>query len=485
MVKNKKKIIGKILAAGILAILFANLGLAQSLDPEAAKEKLRKGTTLLRKIDSSLHSEEKSLRDVRDNIKQVKIRIQKTRDKIQTFKGQLQNIQSLISDSSRKLLAVRKQMAEKRNELKNLKTIFEKKKSEQREAKSRYKASLSRGLHAIHSEKDNFGILSVLLAFGNLGNFYEEEFYRDFAEAQNQDLIQEVRRTQNELTLTKNKLLEKYSTLQNLKGKQESELRNLRFHHEAKKRLLSMTKGQEEIYQRLLEQAKEEQTDVQRNIENLKTNFEFVEEKLEKLKADEMLQEVFSVEDFEDALRSLPLKTNAPLKWPVSPIRGISAHFQDEAYRKSMGIPHNAVDIRVPQETAVKAAMAGVILKVRDLDVGYNYVLLAHRDGLLTLYGHLTEIAVKEGETVFTGEPIGKSGGIPGTRGAGWLTTGAHLHFEVFKDWKHMDPLDYLPLEFLPIEYIPEKYLPKLTGEIEKVRRIPEKKVRRTQLEPV
>lgn len=455
----------------VFGILVSHVALAQELDLNAAKDKLRKGTILLRKIDASLESEKKAFQDVRENIKQVKVRIQKTREKIQTLKGQLQNIQSLISQSSRKLLAIRKQMAEKRNELLDLRRAMIKKKDEKKRAEEQY---------LTHSKvPDDFGVVSVLLAFGNFADHFQEQFYRGFTNEENTKRLEEVSRASRELKLTQEKLIEKYGGLQQLKAKQEMELRNLQFHQEAKKRLLSSTKGQEEIYRQLLEQAKQEQSDVQKNVENLKSNFKFVEEKLEKLRGDELLKDAFSIEDFEDALRSVPLKTDAILRWPVSPIRGISAYFHDEAYRKTMGIPHNAVDIRVPQETTVKASMAGVVLKVRDNDIGYNYILLAHRDGLLTLYGHLTQILVKEGETVFTGEPIAKSGGIPGTRGAGWLTTGAHLHFEVFKDWKHVDALDYLPLEFLPIEYVPEQYLQKLVGEEEKVKRVRERKVRR------
>ena len=70
------------------------------------------------------------------------------------------------------------------------------------------------------------------------------------------------------------------------------------------------------------------------------------------------------------------------------------------------------------------------------------------------------------------GGVIGLSGGIPGTKGAGWLTTGAHLHFEVFKNWKRADPLEFLPLELVPVTSLPEKYLKILTGQKEtKVKR--------------
>jgi murein DD-endopeptidase MepM/ murein hydrolase activator NlpD len=91
-------------------------------------------------------------------------------------------------------------------------------------------------------------------------------------------------------------------------------------------------------------------------------------------------------------------------------------------------------------------------------DESYSYLILAHKGGLLTVYGHMSEILVKERDIVFPGEIVGLSGGIPGTKGAGYLTTGAHLHFEVIKSGKHIDPLKILPLEKLATQYIPDKY---------------------------
>lgn len=134
------------------------------------------------------------------------------------------------------------------------------------------------------------------------------------------------------------------------------------------------------------------------------------------------------------------------LMWPVAPLLGISAHFHDEAYLARFGIDHNAIDIPTDQLTAVRAPLSGKVIKVQDGGAtGYSYLQLAHGGGFSTVYGHVYEFKVKEGDVVSQGDVIALSGGSIGTHGAGRLTTGPHLHFELLKDGEHVDPLLYLP----------------------------------------
>jgi murein DD-endopeptidase MepM/ murein hydrolase activator NlpD len=75
---------------------------------------------------------------------------------------------------------------------------------------------------------------------------------------------------------------------------------------------------------------------------------------------------------------------------------------------------------------------------------GYSYVTIEHSNGFKTVYGHLSEINVSAGDSVSVNDVIGRSGGTPGTPGAGSTTTGPHLHFEVWYNGVVVDPEDYL-----------------------------------------
>ncbi|MDP6561818.1 MAG: peptidoglycan DD-metalloendopeptidase family protein [Candidatus Peribacteraceae bacterium] len=133
------------------------------------------------------------------------------------------------------------------------------------------------------------------------------------------------------------------------------------------------------------------------------------------------------------------------LLWPV--VSRISAGFRDASYQRFFGIPHKGIDIAVPQGTPVESAADGVVFLAKDAGLGYSYVLIGHRDGYATLYGHLSSIDVRTGDAVSAGQVIGRSGGAVGGPGSGLVTTGSHLHFELIHNGTHIDPLSLLSNE--------------------------------------
>ncbi len=134
---------------------------------------------------------------------------------------------------------------------------------------------------------------------------------------------------------------------------------------------------------------------------------------------------------------------DADFIWPVH--GPVSAEFRSLSYQRLFGVPHNAMDIAVPQYTAVRAVADGIVYTTRDGGQhGYSYMLIGHGN-YASLYGHLYQMLVPPGTLVKKGDIIARSGGTPGTWGAGQMTTGAHLHFEMFKDGQHINPRRLLP----------------------------------------
>ena len=101
---------------------------------------------------------------------------------------------------------------------------------------------------------------------------------------------------------------------------------------------------------------------------------------------------------------------------------------------------HAGIDVASPSYQEVKAAMDGEVILARSSATGYgNVVVLRHNPGLSTIYGHMSVIIAREGESVRQGQAIG---GV----GSTGRSTGPHLHFEVRHNGKPLDPMPHLPL---------------------------------------
>ncbi|MCD5382667.1 peptidoglycan DD-metalloendopeptidase family protein [Candidatus Gracilibacteria bacterium] len=133
--------------------------------------------------------------------------------------------------------------------------------------------------------------------------------------------------------------------------------------------------------------------------------------------------------------------------WPIDKNRGITAKFLDPEYEKRFGIKHYAIDIRAKQGTKIHAPANAFVYKVEkggSDGMGYAYIILAHKGSIQTVYGHISKSLVKEGDIVLKGQIFALTGGMPGTPGAGPLTTGPHLHLEFHENGKPVNPLKFL-----------------------------------------
>ena len=198
---------------------------------------------------------------------------------------------------------------------------------------------------------------------------------------------------------------------------------------ENKNFILEQTQLSESEYQALLADAQKEQEQANAEISQLERT---VRQKLAQLEASRPKNN-----------QNKPNSTSVFI-WPV-PKNRINAYFHDPDYPFRNVFEHPAVDIRAAQGTPIVAAADGYVAAAKDAGMGYSYIMIVHDNGLATVYGHVSKIVVKEEDYVTAGQLIGYSGGTPGTPGAGKMTTGPHLHFEVRLNGIPVDPLAYLP----------------------------------------
>ncbi|WP_350286753.1 peptidoglycan DD-metalloendopeptidase family protein [uncultured Croceitalea sp.] len=147
------------------------------------------------------------------------------------------------------------------------------------------------------------------------------------------------------------------------------------------------------------------------------------------IKADLQLREQVELEDkynlFERNTQNLSKMLFTPLSGTLSQVYDLNKK-------------HYAVDIVAPQATPVKSIADGtVIFSEWTASTGY-VIILEHKDNLLSVYKHNGSLSRSQGDVVVAGEVIASVGNT------GELTTGPHLHFELWIDGKPVNPQDFM-----------------------------------------
>lgn len=138
--------------------------------------------------------------------------------------------------------------------------------------------------------------------------------------------------------------------------------------------------------------------------------------------AGEMKDKVYDAELIKDKEFVPPLvgKLESAFGPRVSPISG-----QNEF--------HNGIDISGNAGDSIKAVLEGVVVEAKSDNALGNYLKIKHDDSVYSLYGHASELLVEKGQEVKKGDVIAKVG----STGA---STGNHLHLQIFKGEKLVDP---------------------------------------------
>ena len=125
------------------------------------------------------------------------------------------------------------------------------------------------------------------------------------------------------------------------------------------------------------------------------------------------------------------------LVWPtdstyITSVQGPRTHPVTGQYKN-----HGGTDIGASYGSAIYAADSGTVVTVGYDANGYgNYVMIDHGNGMQTLYGHMSSVAVSQGQGVSKGQTIGYVGSTG-------LSTGAHLHYEVRQNGERVNPENY------------------------------------------
>lgn len=404
----------------IFFILFSDLSFSQSNDIEKSKQELSKIkeeiTRLEKELAQKTKKEKKSLSAL-DNISKQNFLVNKMLVDLRTEEKQKQdqiNIQI-------------KTIEEIEREIKTLQSNYAK------YVTSTYK-------NGSYSDWE-----SLLNAASFQQAVIRIEYLKRFAASRKNDLIK-FEKNKSDLIAAKQKLQIELEAQHKITLQKESEEKALKQKITEERKILNEIKKDKKLLANSVNEKRKSEKKIRDLIVKLVEEAERKRKAEEELKRKEMLastetktkKEIIQTE-YDVNLSTTSLGSFAEMKgklnWPISKgkvVRGFGESLNPKL--KTLTVNYG-IDIRASGDLSVKSVGEGVVSAVEWLP-GYGTVLiLSHKGNFRTVYGHLSEVFVKEGDKINTGGLIGKvSEGVDGNI----------LHFELWNGRQNVDPLTWL-----------------------------------------
>lgn len=428
-------------------------------------------TWALDNIEIEIEETQTDLQDINSQIDEQNNKIDELEAKIDAYEDNIKNkhnealnlknqLNVLENDLERNAAEIEKKEAEidiLKLEIRELKIQI----TEKNEQIDKNKSVLATYLQELYRYEQKT-YLEVTFGHTSLSEYSSEVEYVKNLREEFQDTLDDVQELKNDLINKKKEETEKKNKLSTKKKNLEVNKTTLETEQVYKNDLLEDIKDDEEKFQSLVAQVQQEQSGVNSSIAALEKQYRNKWDKLQQKKEEKKQKE-------EEAKKQAPIdeteegtdETTTPIEeetdttdevlpsefnpgWPAS--GEITAYFHDPSYPFKQWFEHSAIDIAIPQGSAIAAADSGYVAIAKyDGSSAYSYVMIVHAEGYSTVYGHLSGVEVSPEQFLDKGETIGYSGGIPGTPGAGRFSTGAHLHFEIRLNGIPVNPLPYLP----------------------------------------
>lgn len=378
-------------------------------------------------VAGGLHSSSK------DEIKKRQAELQSIREQIKQFESKIEEQQKserstleLLDTYDRKATLVRRLITKLRTEEQEILTGVDATRSEIKRLESQLGFLKSHYANYVASayKAGQLHDIELLLASRSINQFYiRVEYLRRFSEQRKTD-IGKIRSKRDEIEDRQAELQEQLSEERRLiaeKGAEEDQL-------------AALSADRREV----LEQIRKDKKTAQRELERRLQSAQEIEKMINDLIEQERIRQARVAEQQHagklpqpPALAGTFEAKRGKLPWPVS-AGAVVAHFGNQKHPTLKTITQNTgIDIAVKAGTPVNAVADGEVATIWWLPSYGNIVIVDHHGGYRTVYSHLADILVMQGQIVKEGESIGTSGEA---------LEGPRLHFELWKDREKQNP---------------------------------------------
>lgn len=427
----------------------------------------------IRNLEEMIQRIQESKDSLKDQKREVTTRKYTLQSMLQELDGNISDVSTKISDSEESIRIKNKEIADLLREMVQLQDRID----SNREAIMSYLSYIYKKGDTVYGDEESVDLIRTLVfTDGNVSDVLANYHFLTILEITGQNFLEERRSLLSQYYVQTQTIKQEKNDVIALKKKLNDEKQQLEDQKAYKQEILDRTRGQEALFNEYISDRQEKQGKIEERLATAMNeydeSFTTVAERSNcrvspsvgiiaiNASASKKCDELNLAYQSEKNLRQYASEEVGPnpLSWPVDP-RYISTYYQDADYFDSVGSSHVGIDIPTEQGTEIKSPMPGYVYFVNPpTPNGYGYFAVKHPNGFVTVYGHVSEIKVKKYDFVEAGQVIALSGGAPGTPGAGIMTSGAHLHFEVWLNRETVDPLRFLDTTFLRYETLSNKY---------------------------
>jgi len=269
------------------------------------------------------------------------------------------------------------------------------------------------------------------------------KYLQKFSEKREKDLEQ-LKQSKQRLIVIKEKLQRERNEKRKLAAQKESEEKDLLAKAEDSKRILTSIKNDKKELKNEVDAKKDAEGKIKNLITKLIEEEKRRREEAERLAKSNANKNIKSEEPVENSSYNIDLSTDdfasfsalkGRLNWPVRKAKVVRQFGENKNSKLNTVTLNYGVDLKVSGDKDVKAVAEGVV-SVIDWIPGYgSVVIITHKGDFRTVYSHLGDIFVNEGDKVKTGSLIGK---------VGESLEGNILHFEIWNARDHQNPMAWL-----------------------------------------
>ena len=414
-----------------------------------------------------------------------------TLNKIQSLEEAIKQLDNDISNASKKVVNINKNIIKIKKEIEinnQTITLLKNKIEENTEILLDYLNYIYKKSNTVYEKDKVDNLKSILLNDQDISDIMNDLHFKWIIQLTWKKLIDNHRKYISDLYLNKVKLQKKEKELRSLRKMWIIERKILSDKKKYKERILSISKWKQTYYSKYINDKLKIEKKLQLKSFKEKIRFNTLKKEILKkyncefvdlsneytVKARALSAKCLNINKMiysESKLEKSWKESTLEFLWPVEPRKWISAYFHDKWYKKDFWSEHEAIDIVAEQWTSIRAPADWYVVHIEPpTSEDYAYVAIKHFDWYMTVYGHVSDVLVKEFDFVKKWDVFAQTWWEFWTLGAWYITTWPHLHFEVFKDKHYIDPLTVLDLSYIQFTRLPEKYQFKFYSDFKKRR---------------